>query len=318
MVHGNLSGLGNVEVSVTERSHQPQQARMKCADGILCHREYFDKQNYRISHPERNLRFRGMDKKSHHISKYGLGGPLDGNVCQRLPPYVLNLCLWLSNLSKDLLLRAQFEYPLMSQNAFKLLPTSACMTPDIVWWHDRLSLSRMIRQIIFLDSNDSWTLTVETAEISILWVNLSLKKHIAETSLRKKGESSYLYRWWLRSPGVVWVGIHLRSELCDGFGALRDSVLGELSRQDKPDCCLDLPGCDCGLLGVASQRGCLIGDLLKDVIDEGVQNWHCFGADSSVRVDLQYRKNLRKKTESDNVCTASSIILHATMTVPLD
>ena len=210
----------------------------------------------------------------------------------------------------------------MPQNAFKLLPTSVCMTPDIVWWHDRSSTtSWLIRQIISLDSNDSWAVTVETAEISIFWVNLSLKMHVAETSLWKKEESSHLYWWWLRSPGVVWDGVHLRSELCDGFGALRDSMLGKLSRQDKPDCCLDLPGCDCGLLGVASQRGCLIGDLLKDVIDEGVQNWHSLGADASVRVDLQNRNNLQSiyfLNMSGNICTASFIILHAAKNLPLD
>ena len=103
-----------------------------------------------------------------------------------------------------------------------------------------------------------------------------------------KGAESASSWWWLRSPGVVWYfWVHLRSELGDGLGALRDGVLGQLSRQHKPDCCLDLSGCHCGLLGVASQRRCLVGNLLKDVIDEGVQNGHSLGANSSVWMNLR-------------------------------
>ena len=104
-------------------------------------------------------------------------------------------------------------------------------------------------------------------------------------------ETIDVHWWWLRSPGVVWYWVRLRSEFGDSLGSLRDGVLGQLSRQDKPDCCLDLPGCYCGLLSVPSQAGCLIGNLLKDVIDEGVQDWHCLGADAGVWMNLQWNNN---------------------------
>ena len=98
--------------------------------------------------------------------------------------------------------------------------------------------------------------------------------------------------WWLRSPGVVWYQIQSRGELGDGFGALRDGMLCQLSWQDKPDCCLNLSGCHCRLLGVSGQAGGLIGNLLKDVIDEGVQNWHSLRADSSVWVHLHFSSKI--------------------------
>ena len=65
------------------------------------------------------------------------------------------------------------------------------------------------------------------------------------------------------------------------------AVLGKLSRQDEPDSSLDLTGGHGGLLVVAGQLGCLSGNLLEDVVDEGVQDRHGLGADSSVRVHLQ-------------------------------
>ena len=80
---------------------------------------------------------------------------------------------------------------------------------------------------------------------------------------------------------------HLRSELGDSLGALADGVLGQLTGEDQPDGSLDLPGCDGGLLVVSSQCGGLIGDLLKDVVDEGVQDGHGLGTNSCVGVDLQ-------------------------------
>ena len=84
----------------------------------------------------------------------------------------------------------------------------------------------------------------------------------------------------------LWWRVHLRSELGDSLGALTDGVLGQLTGEDQPDCSLDLPGCDGGLLVVSSQCGGLIGDLLKDVIDEGVQDGHGLGTNSSIWVDL--------------------------------
>ena len=80
--------------------------------------------------------------------------------------------------------------------------------------------------------------------------------------------------------------VHLRSELGDSLGALTDGVLGQLTGENKPDGSLDLSGSYCGLLVVASQRGGLICNLFKDVIDEGVQDGHRLGTDSCVWVDL--------------------------------
>ena len=64
-------------------------------------------------------------------------------------------------------------------------------------------------------------------------------------------------------------------------------MLGQLSREDEPDGSLNLARGDCGLLVVACQLGCLSGNLLEDIVDEGVQDGHGLGADACVRVDLQ-------------------------------
>lgn len=52
-----------------------------------------------------------------------------------------------------------------------------------------------------------------------------------------------------------------RGELGHGLGALRDGVLGELSREDQAHGGLDLPGGDRRLLVVARELGGLGGDL---------------------------------------------------------
>ena len=41
--------------------------------------------------------------------------------------------------------------------------------------------------------------------------------------------------------------------LGDGLGTLRDGVLGQFTRKEKPDSCLDLPGGDGGALVVVSK-----------------------------------------------------------------
>ena len=64
-------------------------------------------------------------------------------------------------------------------------------------------------------------------------------------------------------------------------------MLGQLTGEDQPDGSLDLSRCDSGLLVVASQRGSLVGNLFKDVVDERVQDGHRLGTDSGVWVDLQ-------------------------------
>lgn len=49
---------------------------------------------------------------------------------------------------------------------------------------------------------------------------------------------------------------------------------------------LDFPGGDGGLLVVCGELGCLGGDTLEDVVDEGVEDGHGTVGDTSVGVDL--------------------------------
>jgi len=70
------------------------------------------------------------------------------------------------------------------------------------------------------------------------------------------------------------------------LGALRHGVLGQLARQDQAHGGLDLAAGHSGLLVVARQLRGLSGDLLEDVVDEGVQDSHGLGADAGVRVHL--------------------------------
>ena len=75
-------------------------------------------------------------------------------------------------------------------------------------------------------------------------------------------------------------------ELGNGLGALGDGVLGELTGEDEADGGLDLPGGDGGLLVVTGELGSLGGDLLEDVVDEGVHDGHGLGGDAGVGVHL--------------------------------
>jgi len=86
---------------------------------------------------------------------------------------------------------------------------------------------------------------------------------------------------WTVFPNLLGGGV-----LGDGLGALRDSVLGQFTRQEKPDSSLDLPGGDGGPLVVVGQTGSLSSNPLKDVIDKGVHDAHGLGRNTSVRVDL--------------------------------
>ena len=74
--------------------------------------------------------------------------------------------------------------------------------------------------------------------------------------------------------------------LGDGLGALRDGVLGELTREEEPDSGLDLARGDGGPLVVVSQTGGLSGDPLEQVVDERVHDAHGLGGDTGVGVDL--------------------------------
>ena len=75
-------------------------------------------------------------------------------------------------------------------------------------------------------------------------------------------------------------------ELGDSLCALRNSVLGELSRKKEADSSLDLARRKSGLLGVTRELGGLKGEALEDVVDEGVQDGHTSLGDTSVGVDL--------------------------------
>ena len=75
-------------------------------------------------------------------------------------------------------------------------------------------------------------------------------------------------------------------------------MLGQLSRKDQPDSSLDLSRCDSGLLVVASQLGSLGGDLVENVIDEGVQDGHGLGADACVWVHLRQGKETKTSVVS--------------------
>ncbi len=77
-----------------------------------------------------------------------------------------------------------------------------------------------------------------------------------------------------------------RGVLGDGLGAFGHGVLGELSGEDEADSGLDLAGRQGGLLVVAAQATGLGGDLLEDVVDEGVHDAHGAARDAGVRVNL--------------------------------
>ena len=76
------------------------------------------------------------------------------------------------------------------------------------------------------------------------------------------------------------------SELGDSLGSLGDSVLGELTREDKSDSRLDLSGGASLSLGVSGELSSLNKDTVEDVGDEGVQDAHGLLADSLLGVDL--------------------------------
>ena len=74
--------------------------------------------------------------------------------------------------------------------------------------------------------------------------------------------------------------------LGDSLGALRDGVLGELTREEEPDSGLDLAGGDGGPLVVVGETAGLSGDSLKDVVHERVHDGHGLGGDTGVGVHL--------------------------------
>ena len=77
-----------------------------------------------------------------------------------------------------------------------------------------------------------------------------------------------------------------RVVLGDSLGALRDGMLGKLTREDETDGRLDLAGGDGGLGVVAGKATRLGGETLKDVLDEVVHDDHGLLGDTGVGVHL--------------------------------
>ena len=75
-------------------------------------------------------------------------------------------------------------------------------------------------------------------------------------------------------------------ELGDSLGALSDGVLGELTGEEEADGGLDLAGGEGVLLVVADETGGLAGDLLEDIVDEGVHDAHGSLGDAGLGVHL--------------------------------
>lgn len=74
--------------------------------------------------------------------------------------------------------------------------------------------------------------------------------------------------------------------LGNGLGSLGDGVLGELSWEEESDGSLDLSGGQSVLSVVSNKSGGLVGDLLEDVVDEGVHDGHGSLGDTGLWVNL--------------------------------
>ena len=77
-----------------------------------------------------------------------------------------------------------------------------------------------------------------------------------------------------------------RREFGDSLGTLRNGMLCELSWKQKSDSGLDLSGGESVLLVISDEFGGFMGNLLIDVVDEGVHDAHGSFGDSRVWVDL--------------------------------
>ena len=85
------------------------------------------------------------------------------------------------------------------------------------------------------------------------------------------------------------------SELGDCLGALRDGMLGKLTRKKQTNCSLDLPRRQGRLLRVSRELRGLESEALEDVVDEGVHNGHASLADAGLGMDLlQYLVDVRR------------------------
>lgn len=63
-------------------------------------------------------------------------------------------------------------------------------------------------------------------------------------------------------------------------------MLGELTWKEESDSSLDLSGGESVLSVVSDESGGLVGDLLEDVVDEGVHDGHGSLGDSGLWVNL--------------------------------
>ena len=63
-------------------------------------------------------------------------------------------------------------------------------------------------------------------------------------------------------------------------------MLGQLSREEESDSCLDLSRRQCLLLVVSNELNSLLRDTVEDVVDERVHDSHGLLADSGVGMDL--------------------------------
>ena len=79
---------------------------------------------------------------------------------------------------------------------------------------------------------------------------------------------------------------HGAGVLGDSLGSLGESVLGELSWEDELDSRLDLLGGEGVLLVVSDELSGLGGDLLEDIVDEGVHDGHGSLGDTGLWVNL--------------------------------
>ena len=75
-------------------------------------------------------------------------------------------------------------------------------------------------------------------------------------------------------------------KLGDSLGTLRDSVLGELTREHQLACSLDLAGGEGSLGVVGSELASLTSNALEDVSNEGVHDAHGLLGDTNLRVHL--------------------------------